>query len=538
MPGVAEDRIMDMLPFAGLDIEGVDAGTVRVEYNPNRPDFSSDYGIFRALRGIMGIEVGPPKFKLGGKPGFSLAVDSQTKDVRPYIVALVARGGTLDDQTIRQLIAMQEDLHDGIGRRRKKASIGLHDLDSIQFPVRYTTVGPEYSFIPLGETSPKSITEILESPLGKQYGHLLGNSDRYPVIIDRSGSVLSFPPIVNGSVTTVDEETKNLFVEVTGTNDKVAEDILAIIAMTLNDAGFGISSVKIKTGSRIFVTPRMKGNKITASMDFINSTLGLELDAREIAKCLRKSRLGAAVKGSKVICEIPRYRTDISDPVDLAEEVALGYGIYKIEPSLPASFHAGSRDALSRYFDAVRETLVGLGMLESLNFSLVGTEGEYDLLGKPAGDALGVESPKSAEHEVLRESLIPSLLQSLSRNVHEEYPQKLFEIGKVFSGNNTSNMIEERWAVAAVTAHGDASFTEVKSYAQSLLNAAFGKTVETRSEKNLPYFIPGRSAAILVEGREAGTIGEIIPAALEKLRMRVPVSAFEIDLGKILSPLQ
>ena len=531
MPVVSERRIFDMLPFAGLDIEGEDNGVIRVEYNPNRPDYSSDYGIFRALRGIMGIELGLPKFTQK-KTDYSIIVDSQTKNLRPHIVALVATGGTLDNLTIKQMIAMQEDLHEGIGRRRKKASIGLHDLDAIRFPLRYTAVDKDYSFVPLDESSSKTITEILEgTATGRQYSHILGSSDKYPIIQDKSGNVLSFPPIINGSVTKVDEKTRNIFVEVTATSSKVAEDILAIIAITLRDAGFSIGSVAILSKGKRITTPRMNSSNISADLTYINSVLGLELDGRQIAMCLQKSRLGAVVKGSKVNCEVPRYRTDISGPIDLAEEVALGFGIYNLEPTLPASLTAGTKSMLSGHFDAIRETLVGLGMLESLNFSLTSADIQYGSFERPERDILRVDGPKSAEHEILRDSIIPSLLQSLSRNVHEEYPQRLFEIGKTFQPGQP---LRENWTLAAVTAHADSSYTEIKSHMQALLRGGFGKTAETKSAPS-PFFISGRSASILVDGNVVGSIGEIIPVALEKQRMRVPASAFEINLDMLLS---
>jgi phenylalanyl-tRNA synthetase beta chain len=256
----------------------------------------------------------------------------------------------------------------------------------------------------------------------------------------------------------------------------------------------------------------------------------LELDAKQVVKCLEKSRLGAAASGSKIRCTIPRYRTDLSSQIDIAEEVAVGFGIYDIEPTLPASSTAGSRSIQSHYFDSIRQVLVGLGMFESLGFSLTSSKTEYSVFDRRPQDELRVEGPKSAEHEVLRDSLIPSLLESLSRNVHEEYPQKLFEIGRVFHGGT---VIRENWSVAAATAHGDAGYTEIKSYLQTVLGSGLGKSCETVPSPS-HFFIPGRSAKILVSGEHVGQVGEVIPFALEELKMRVPVSAFEIDLDRVL----
>ncbi|HKZ61878.1 MAG TPA: phenylalanine--tRNA ligase subunit beta, partial [Nitrososphaera sp.] len=204
VPGVKVDKALDMLPFAALDIEGIDDNVIRVEYNPNRPDFSSDFGIARALRGLLGIETGLPKFKIAGKSGLAIKVDSAVKKVRPCIVALAARNGELGNETFKQLIAMQEDLHNGVGRRRRKASIGIHNLDVIKFPIAYRTAGGDYYFAPLGECAEQSIDQILkESETGKQYGHILSGSDKYPIIVDRAGTTLSFPPIINGNASKV-----------------------------------------------------------------------------------------------------------------------------------------------------------------------------------------------------------------------------------------------------------------------------------------------------------------------------------------------
>lgn len=530
LPGVKVDKALDMLPFVALDIEGVDNNVIRVEYNPNRPDFSSDYGIARALRGLLEIETGLPRFKIAGKSGLAVRVDPAVKKVRPHIVALVAKNDRLDDETIKQLIAMQEDLHNGVGRRRKKASIGIHNLDVVKFPVTYKTVGGDYAFEPLGEMSSRSIDQILnESDIGKQYGHILSGSEKYPIIVDSAGTVLSFPPIINGNATRVDEKCRNLFVEVTATDQKAAEDTLAIIAVTLYDAGFEIRTVTIDSGKRI-ETPQMKPRTIAVDLDYINSILGLALDAKQAVKYLKKSRLDAKATGKKITCTIPRYRTDISHAIDIAEEVAIGYGIFNIEPVFPASPTAGQKNSISNYFSAVRESLTGLGMLESLSFSLTSREVQYGAFGISGNDVLSVDGSKSIEHEILRDSLVPSLLQLLSRNVHEEYPQQLFEIGKTFHKNGT---ITEDWHVAAAIAHADAGYTEARSAMQALIKSCFGKDVVTKAASN-PMFMEGRCADIILDGRAVGTIGEIAPLALENFKLRVPVAAFEIDLSRII----
>ncbi len=536
--GVKMNTILDILPFIGVDIEDIGKDLIRVEYNPNRPDLSSDYGVARALRGLLDIEIGLPKFKLAGRSGVALTIEDAAaiRRARPYLVALVAKNGKLDEETLKQLIAMQEDLHNGVGRKRRKASIGIHNLDLIQFPVTYKTVSGDYSFIPLNESSKFSIYQILKDlEIGRQYGHIVSAFDRYPIIIDGAGTVLSLPPIINGQATKVDCRCRNLFVEVTATDQKIAEDVLAILAITLYDVGFEIRTVSIaESGSRRrkIETPRMKPKLISTDVNYVNGILGIMLDTKQMITCLKRSRLDAkAVDRNKIICTIPRYRTDISDPIDISEEVAIGYGIYNLEAKFPASPTAGKRGSLSVYFNTIREAMIGLGMIESLNFMLTSKEVQYDAFDIPAKDVLSVESSRSAEHEILRNSLVPLLLQSLSYNIHEQYPQRLFEIGKTFLKSATT--IEETWSIAAVIAHTDADYTEIKSTMQALLRSCFGKEAITKASTN-HMFMEGRCADVILDGKSIGTLGEIVPLALENFKLRTPVAAFEINLLPII----
>ncbi|HJU33965.1 MAG TPA: phenylalanine--tRNA ligase subunit beta [Nitrososphaera sp.] len=532
IPGIAIDKVVDALPFVGLDIEDADKDVIRVEYNPNRPDLSSDYGVARALRGLLEIETGMPKFKLAGKSGLGVTVEGAVGKVRPYISAFVAMNGELDEETLKQLIAMQEDLHNGVGRRRKKASIGIHNLDVIRFPVKYKIVGGDYTFRPLNESSEFPIKHILEDlEIGKQYSHILSKFNRYPIIVDSNDTVLSLPPIVNGQATKVSDRCRNLFVEVTGTDPETAEDLVAILAVTLYDAGFEIRSVSIEAGKKKIETPILKPKAISVDTSYINTILGLTLDKKQMITCLKKSRLDAKALKRKIICTVPRYRIDITDPTDISEEVAIGYGVYNLEPKFPNSPTAGKSDSFSVYFNAIRETMIGLGMIETLNFLLTSRQVQYNAFGVPGDNGLSVESSKSTEHEILRDSLVPMLLQSLSYNIHEQYPQKLFEIGKTFVKPKAT--IEETWSIGAVIAHTEVGYTEIKSSMQALLRSCFGKEATTKPSTN-HMFMEGRCAEVLYDGRSIGIIGEINPLALENFRLRIPVAAFEINLLAII----
>jgi phenylalanyl-tRNA synthetase beta chain len=255
---VSTDTIIGKIPYLGMDLEEVSEDHLRVEYNPNRPDFSTDYGIARALNGLLGFESGCPEYRLTDS-GIRVSVDRTVREVRPYIVSLIVTGCNLDDESIRQIITMQEDIHNGMGRNRRKVSIGIHNLDVVKPPIKYTTATREFRFIPLGANKPMSIQEVLDkTDMGREYGQIVSGFNRYPILNDSTGEVLSFPPIINGELTRVSSQTKNLFIDITATDFKTSEDALAILSATLQDAGGILKSVKVEYPDRVLITPDLE----------------------------------------------------------------------------------------------------------------------------------------------------------------------------------------------------------------------------------------------------------------------------------------
>ena len=114
------------------------------------------------------------------------------------------------DEVLAAVMKLQENLHWGVGRDRKLASIGVYDLDSVRGPIRYRTLHPDDEpFEPLGMPgSQMSGRKILEEhPKGTAYAHLLSDHQRYPVLVDADGQVLSMPPIINSEDTRVSDTT-------------------------------------------------------------------------------------------------------------------------------------------------------------------------------------------------------------------------------------------------------------------------------------------------------------------------------------------
>jgi len=526
MVGADRKKILGRLPYVGLDIEGVDRNSVRVEYSPNRPDFGTDFGIARALRGLLGKQVGLPRFPVAPS-GVHVSVDRRLVSVRPFIACATAKGLDLDDEDIRQIISLQEDLHNGLGRRRRVVAIGLHDMDAVEPPFSYRAVDSTFEFVPLGGQNPVSVGSILsDTDEGKVYGPALGGGRFYPIITDSNGVVLSFPPIINGNATRVTTKTKNMFIDVTSTDRKAGDDVLAVVATTLAEAGGKLGTVSIRYAGQPRVTPDLSPVELPVDYRLLRSVLGLDLSATEVTKSLARSRLGT--RGAKALG--PRYRIDLLHPVDIAEEVALGYGFDRIEPVYPPSMQAGSLNLFEDYMDSASTVMAGSGMIEMMTFELTDERSLYTLFQRPSSEKIVVLNPKSIEHSVLRDALIPCLMASLSGNVKSDYPQRIFEIGRVYA--RSEGRVSESWHLACLVAHSQASYSEAKMYLESFCRIISGTEATAVADEHWA-FAAGRCARVTVGGASLGHVGEVKPGAIDAFGLGVPVSGFEINLSAL-----
>ena len=528
---VTKKRIIDSLPYLGLDIESQDGDKIRIEYSPNRPDYSTDFGIALGLEGLLGIKKGIQKTNIKKHGKFEIKVDPSVSKIRPFVTGIIARNGIIDDETIKQLMNMQEDLHFGIGRKRKKSSIGLHDLDKISFPLNYTTSTRQHSFVPLNSESKNTIAQILsETEVGKNYGWVLGDSKKVPIILDAEEKTVSFPPIINASVTTVTTKTKNILVEVTSLDKDAAEDMLSVVVAILQMAGFEI--IQLTVSGKKNCTPKLNSRIIQYDIKLTEQILGLNLTPSAIVSSLKKCRLDAIQKGKKIQCTIPRYRFDILGPMDIVEEIELGYCIENLVPKLSPSQTLGEKSFLTKKLEAVSKIVVGFGFTEALNSSLTSKKVLFDFTNRDSSQIISVMDSKSQEHTILRDSILPGLIENLSKNIHESYPQKLFEVGTVFS---KADPICETINLAGVMAYKESNYSEMKSILQSILKTGFKIDSTTITPKdNVAMFTNGRHSDIFVNEELIGSIGEISSDVLDNFKIRTSVVGFEIKLSGLI----
>ncbi len=510
-----------LMLYAKAELGKRDGDEVTVELDDtNLPYLWCPEGLARFFRGILGISTGMQKLKV--KSGsYKVVVDDSVKPVRPFIAAFAAKGKKIDDYLLKQLIQLQEKFCEGYGRRRQKVSIGLYAYKKIAFPIHYKAVEPSSAkFIPLEMDRSLNLRQILElHPKGQQYGWILKGASKYPLLQDANGEILSFPPIINSNSTGRLEagDTEMLF-EATGTDEESVNLAANIFAHNLSERGFEVFSATVSYKGKSEIVPLIKTEKIAISSEFVEKVTGLELTSAELKSLLAKS--GYEYSNGQAI--IPGYRADIMHPVDIAEDIAIAFGYDNINEEPLRSYTLGMPLPAAQKINKLRKAVVAMGFQEIFSHILADRN---SMIGNPAS-RVELENYMSETFSAVRNSLLPQLLDVLSKNKHAEYPQRVFEEGIIASRNGTA--INETHLLTLVSAHAKADFTEQKQHLNALLSAAGVRF--TIHPVDHPAFLKGRAGSIVVGTSTVGVIGEISPAILAKWGVEMPVTASEIDL--------
>ena len=534
-----KEGLNEIFAFVKGDVESLEGDTISIEVkDSNRPDIWAVEGIARALRGYLGG--GRTKeIRLAGRSNLKVVIDKRVKPIRPFISTAIVKGLHSTDEALKSWINLQEKLDQTYGRKRKRASIGFYQADLIQSPLSYTVANPDIiTFAPLGSENKQSLRDIVEThPKGSEYGEIISQFETWPILVDGADNVLSLPPVINsndlGKITT---ETKNILVEVTGTNSETVHNTLKIVVSTLTERGGKIYSCAetYPYGSpRRVVSPDLSPTQTSLCLTYINRLLGTMLTLKEASRFAERAGYGVRRStGDNIQLEIPGYRTDIMHSVDIIEDIAIAMDINKLKPEWPRIWTLGNFAKETDEIESVGETMIGLGFQEVLTYALTSPAVVSNNVQSSDGKLVELLNPRMITHTVLRSWLLPSLLEVLSHNTHVDYPQRIFEIGPCISrGENQIHPIQESRKLAAVIIHANAGFTEIRSSFDALAESK-GRSFQIKETEH-PSFLSGRCGVILSDGKEVGIIGELNPRAIKSWGLNLPAAAFEVEMSNL-----
>jgi phenylalanyl-tRNA synthetase beta chain len=529
------EELEEILFLLKAEVESFDGEEMEIEVNPDRQDMLSPEGIARAVKSFVGISPGLREFPVQAS-GKKIAVESGLEPIRQFIACGIVTDLEIDNTLVKDYMHLQENLTATHGRNRKKASIGLYVYDDIEFPVTYKLQKPEeIEFVPLGLTNKMNgPTIVQEHEKGIEYGPIISDSEKWPLLVDAEGKTLSLPPIINSNdLGRITDATTNVFVEVTGTHKPTVDQALNIMVTALAERRGEIKSVEVEyPDGKIITTPDLEPQEMTLSREDVITLTGLDLNNKEIVSSLNRMGYSATAVEDGVDVLAPAYRTDILHEVDLIEDVAIGYGFDRIVPTMPETMTVGKLLPIRKLKNRVRDLMIGMGYQEIMSYVMSSPE----VLNEKAlrdGKLVKTGNPKSKDYSCLRNSLLPILLDFLSKNQHADYPQRIFEVGDVVIPDaEKETRIEQPPEVCGMHTDTQIDLTKLLNHLGFLLrnlglaNRFEFKTVEDNT------FINGRAGNIIVDGEEIGIFGEIHPEALEAFGIGTPVMAFELRLPR------
>jgi len=531
--GLPLGRALEIVERLKVEAELTPEGYVEMEIEVDRPDMYSLEGIARQVKGLLGRELGLPRYDVASS---GLVVKVGDVVSRPYIAAAVVWDVHVDADYLEELIQFQEKLHVSIGGKRELVAIGLHDLERLPSKeLHYKMVDiDELSFTPLGMNEPMKLSRVLtETEQGRLYGGISLRGRMHPALFS-GDEVISVPPVINAELTKIEPGTKHIFVDVTGINRRLVDDTLSVIVANLAERSSTrkIGTVHIDAPWGTVEEPPLDPRRMTLSPGYVSKILGLGLDAAEVAAHLEKMRFSAEPTAGLVHVGIPRYRIDILHPIDLVEEVMLSIGVDSIVAQKPSLMMRGRLLPRRAWEREARKLLVGLGFVEVLSYSLVSCEEESRVTGIDPGSLVRLKNPIGVESSCLRSSLLPSMLEVIRENQHA-VPVKVFELGEAYSVQGGKVAAAKRLAIAI--SDMKVGFENIQAVVYALLRR-LGDAVASVESVVTPPFVEGRAARIVSLQGIKGVFGEVNPAILEELRIEYPVAVAELDYSGLSVP--
>jgi phenylalanyl-tRNA synthetase beta chain len=277
--------------------------------------------------------------------------------------------------------------------------------------------------------------------------------------------------------------------------------------------------------------------------------LGAPADPEFAAAHLRNYGCRTEVADRRTVLAVPpSWRFDLEIWADLEEEVARGWGYDQLPATLPGAT-GGGLSAAQRLRRQAREVLAGVGVTEVQTLPFL-SQAALDRLGLPAGDprreTLRLANPLSEEAPELRTTLLPGLAEAAARNLARGLDGvAVYELGAVFLAHRMEELPDEPLTLGVVLAgqapigrHDDPrrpfDFADAKGAVEGLVAALGVPGVGFRAEEP-PPFHPGRCAAVLLEGRPVGLLGQLHPRVAAAFELPAAAFAVELELGPLLA---
>jgi len=299
-----------------------------------------------------------------------------------------------------------------------------------------------------------------------------------------------------------------------------------------------------------------------------NKILGTNLSSLEMEEILSRLELKVDKEEKSLKVTVPTFRPDLTEEIDLVEEIARIYGYDQIKTTLPRTeVTPGRQSSLLSLEDKAREVLSSAGLRETITFSLTNPSVFDKILfseDDPRRQAISLKNPLTKDYTILRTTLLPSLLGVVKMNASHKVGQVfIYELGRVYLNYQKDSLPQEvRVLAGAISAEVSPRSTVPIPQPTVLAGTISAETSEGNSGGDLdsflclkgivgllfkemgilnyemdktshPTFSSKRVAKIKINGEEVGILGEVSPQVRENFGIDGSVFIFEVNFDKL-----
>ncbi|MHB1412297.1 MAG: phenylalanine--tRNA ligase subunit beta [Thermoleophilia bacterium] len=544
-------RLVDHLPLSDDVLE--------LEITPNRPDCLSMYGVAREVAAVTGAPLAPEPVAPAAPRG---------DDTIGELVSVSVADERLCPRYGARLIAGVSVAESPAWLKARITAAGMRPVNNVVDITNYVmwTLGQPMHAFDLARIAGRQLA-VRRAARGEKIITIDGSERRLTpdmlVIADAEGPV-AIAGIMGGEASEVSAATTDILLEAANFNGRsVMETSMALGLRSESSTRFEKGLDQELAPKALAMAARLMveitgGRLVPGEVDIqarpfmpaavrlrpgrVEALLGIRVPDEEIKSILTRLGFGVREKEGELLVTIPSYRADVEREVDVIEEIARVFGLGLIPPTLPSDMRVlGGLSPEQQARRSVARALVERGLTEVISYSFIAPDfGDRLRLDADDGrrEVVALANPLSVEQSVMRTMMLPSLLTTLAANLSlQNQDVNIFELGRIYRPAAGEDLCDERRVIAGclsgslqghswMTGGGTAGFFTGKGMVEAIFASIAGDfTVERASE---PFLHPGKSAAIVAGGRQAGYVGEVHPLVLEAFDIDKPVVAFEI----------
>lgn len=538
-----------------VDIMNLDEDVIELEITPNRPDCLSIIGMARETAASFGLSLKEP----------NIVIKNEVEDIKNYLNDIKVNSPNCN-RYYGRVIKDVRIKSSPIWIQTKLMEAGIRPINNIVDITNFVMLeyGEPLHAFDLEKIEGREII-VRQAEDGEKITTLdeiereLSSTDL--VIADKNKPV-AIAGVMGGYDTEISESTRYVLLEGANFNSKSIRLTskkfnLRSEASTRFEKGIdpNLSQVAVnrvcqlieETNSGLVIKgstdvyKKMKKEKIIElKPKNANKLLGINISIEKMLEYLNRLDLKSELEEELIKVKIPTFRLDLEIEADLIEEIGRMYGFHNIESKpLIGTLTRGEKPYGRRIEDKTKSILKGLGLNEVMTYSFISPKA-YDKINLPENsvlrDYIRLMNPLGEDYSVMRTTLIPNMLELLSRNFNRDIEEcYLYEIGNIFIPKELPvKTLPWEKKILSFGVYGKKDFYYLKEVINKTLDRLGITNIEYIREANNPTFHPGKTAKIILDGEELGIIGEAHPDVSKNYNISSKVYLSQLDFNKII----